>query len=49
MEPTTIIYILSAALAVEQALAQIPAVKANSIFQAVCNITNSVFNIFGKK
>ena len=38
MEPTTLIIILSALLAVSEALSFIPAVKSNGIFQLVYNV-----------
>lgn len=44
--------VLSALVAVEQVLASVPALKSNSTFQLICNITNSAVmigrKIFGK-
>jgi len=38
MEPTTIIIIISAALAISEALSLVPGVRANGIFQLVFNM-----------
>lgn len=40
--------VLAGIVAIEQILAQIPALKSNSTFQLVCNITNSAVEL-GKK
>lgn len=39
---------LAAVVAVEQVLASVPAVKSNSTFQLICNLTNSAVEL-GKK
>ena len=48
MEPTTIIIIVSAALAVSEALSMIPGIKSNGIFQLVFNILKFIAGA-GKK
>ncbi|MDA8114995.1 MAG: hypothetical protein M0Z43_09765 [Acidithiobacillus sp.] len=40
--------VLAGIVAIEQILAQIPALNSNSTFQLICNITNSAVEI-GKK
>jgi len=47
METTTLLIIVSAALAVSEVLALIPAVKSNSIFQLIYNVLRTL--AFGGK
>lgn len=48
MTPENIAIGLAVLAGVEQVLADIPAVKSNSTFQLVCNVTNSVVE-YGKR
>lgn len=41
MDINSVVLGLAAALIIEQGLAECPAIKSNSIFQLICNVTNS--------
>jgi len=45
LDPLTWSYVVTALFLLSELLAQIPAVKANSVFQAVANILNFIINL----